>query len=75
MNLGHDIKGSTYCEFYNSTKCIDSEEGCSGREECGTSDPDKRNHCYVLWKYDSVLKTSDIVLKVCYFPNLTNIQY
>lgn len=65
MTLGHDIKGSTHCEFYNSTKCIEGEEGCSGREECAPSEPDKRNHCFVLWKYDSSLKESKIVLKVC----------
>lgn len=45
--------------------CTESQQGCSGKEECGPHDPDKRNHCYVLWYIDSVTKKSIIKLKVC----------
>lgn len=44
--------------------CAESQQECSGREECGPHDPGKRNHCYVLWKIDNVTKKSIIKLKV-----------
>ena len=44
--------------------CAESQQGCSGREECGQHDPGKRNHCYVLWQIDNVTKKSIIKLKV-----------
>lgn len=65
MTLGHDIKGTSYCEFYNGTACPESQPGCIEREECSPSEPDKRNHCYVVWKYDKETKKSTAVLKVC----------
>lgn len=61
---GHDVKGSTSCEFYNDTKCAESQEGCSKRETCQSPDPGKRNHCYVLWTYNNATNTSTIKLKV-----------
>ena len=67
MTLGHDVKDSSYCEFYNSTSCAESQQGCFEKEECSPREPDKRNHCYVLWRYDSATKKSTIVLKVCFF--------
>lgn len=65
MTIGHDIKGTSYCEFYNGTACPESQPGCIEREECSPSEPDKRNHCYVVWKYDRETKKSTAVLKVC----------
>lgn len=62
--LGHDVKGSSVCEFYNETMCAESQQECSGREECGPHDPGKRNHCYVLWQIDNATKKSIIKLKV-----------
>lgn len=44
--------------------CTESQQECSGREECGPHDPGKRNHCYVLWQIDNVTKKSIIKLKV-----------
>ncbi|KAF7408234.1 hypothetical protein HZH66_002771 [Vespula vulgaris] len=67
--LGHDVKGSKFCEFYNETMCTESQQGCSGKEECGPHDPDKRNHCYVLWYIDSVTKKSIIKLKGCFLDS------
>ncbi|XP_063974478.1 activin receptor type-2A [Diachasmimorpha longicaudata] len=62
---GHDVKGSTYCEFYNETMC----SGCSEREECTPHEPDRRNHCYVLWQIDDVTKKSTIKLKGCFLDS------
>lgn len=61
---GHYVKGSSYCEFYNETLCPEYSVECSERQECGPQEPDKRNHCYVLWKFDSEKKTNKIILKV-----------
>lgn len=44
--------------------CAESQQGCSGKEECVLHDADKRNHCYVLWTIDNVTKKSIIKLKV-----------
>lgn len=62
--FGKDIKGSVFCEFYNETLCAESQQECSGREECILHDPDKRNHCYVLWRVDNATKKTTIKLKV-----------
>ena len=63
--IAHDVKGSQYCEFYNETMCGgEFREDCVEKEQCGPHDPDKRNHCYVLWQYDSVTQKSTIKLKV-----------
>lgn len=61
-----DIKGSAFCEFYNDTMCAENEQECSGREECVLHDPEKRNHCYVLWTMNSTTKETIIKLKVGY---------
>lgn len=61
---GHDVKGSTFCEYYNETTCTESQQACSERETCSAPDPGKRNHCYVLWKYDNATNKSTIKLKV-----------
>lgn len=53
-------KGSTFCEFYNGT---------TGREECTVQNPDKRNHCYVLWSLDNVTKETVIKLKGCFLDS------
>ncbi|XP_043267796.1 activin receptor type-2A-like [Venturia canescens] len=66
---GHDVKGSAFCEFYNETMCAESQQGCSEREECIPHDPDKRNHCYVLWQFDSATKKSTIKLKGCFLDS------
>ncbi|XP_018340084.1 PREDICTED: activin receptor type-2A [Trachymyrmex septentrionalis] len=64
-----DIKGSVFCEFYNDTMCAENEQECSGREECILHDPDKRNHCYVLWTLNSTTKETIIKLKGCFLDN------
>lgn len=70
----HDVKGSTYCEFYNDTMCGgELREDCFEKEQCGPHEPDKRNHCYVLWQLDSITKKSTIKLKVSYSQNLDSI--
>jgi len=46
--------------------CAENEQECSGREECILHDPDKRNHCYVLWTLNSTTKETIIKLKVGY---------
>lgn len=66
LTNAHDVKGSQYCEFYNETMCGEFKEDCVERETCGPHDPDKRNHCYVLWQYDSVTLKSTIKLKVSF---------
>lgn len=60
------------CEFYNETMCIESQQGCLGTEECVAQNPDKRNHCYVLWTIDNVTKKTVIKLKVSYFINFSS---
>ncbi|XP_014214028.1 activin receptor type-2A [Copidosoma floridanum] len=66
----HDVKGSTYCEFYNETMCGgEFKEDCVEKEMCGPHDPDKRNHCYVLWQYDSVTQKSTTKLKGCFLDS------
>ncbi|OAD56234.1 Activin receptor type-2B [Eufriesea mexicana] len=67
--LGHDVKGSSVCEFYNETMCTESQQECSGREECGPHDPGKRNHCYVLWQIHNVTKKSIVKLKGCFLDS------
>ncbi|XP_043286435.1 activin receptor type-2A-like [Venturia canescens] len=67
--IGHDVKGSAFCEFYNETMCTESQQGCPEREECIPHDPDKRNHCYVLWQFDNTNKKSTIKLKGCFLDN------
>lgn len=41
-------------------------EDCVEKEQCGPHDPDKRNHCYVLWQYDNYTQKSTIKLKVIF---------
>ncbi|XP_020712130.2 activin receptor type-2A isoform X2 [Athalia rosae] len=64
-----DVKGSTYCEFYNETTCTDPQQACSRREECGPHDSDKRNHCYVLWERNNVTGQTAIKLKGCFLDS------
>ncbi|XP_058804679.1 activin receptor type-2A [Phymastichus coffea] len=66
----HDVKGSQFCQFYNETMCGgEFREDCVEREQCGPHDPDKRNHCYVLWQYDSITHKSTIKLKGCFLDS------
>ena len=46
-----ETQGETrYCEHFNRTACT-SEADCRGeRRECDLSHPDKRSHCFVIWK-------------------------
>ncbi|KAL6446082.1 hypothetical protein ACFW04_001024 [Cataglyphis niger] len=68
--FGKDIKGSAYCEFYNETLCAESHQNCTEeREECVVHDPDKRNHCYVLWSVDNITKKTVIKLKGCFLDS------
>lgn len=46
--------------------CAENDQECSGREECVLHDPEKRNHCYVLWTMNSTTKETIIKLKVSY---------
>ncbi|XP_072759154.1 activin receptor type-2A [Anoplolepis gracilipes] len=66
--VGKDIKGSTYCEFYNETMCAESKN-CSEREECVVHDPDKRNHCYVLWSINNTTNEPVVKLKGCFLDS------
>ncbi|XP_066600367.1 activin receptor type-2B [Prorops nasuta] len=66
ITFGHDLKGSGFCEFYNETSCLEAKEGCTEREECDPPEPNKRNHCYVVWRLDNETKKSVIQLKGCF---------
>ncbi|XP_074102731.1 activin A receptor type 2 punt [Cotesia typhae] len=67
--VGHDIKGSTQCEYYNETSCADPTKNCPEIEKCSPPEPDKRNHCYVLWQIDEVTKKSIVKLKGCFLDS------
>lgn len=44
---------TTKCEYYNHTICQDTGKGCNETEYCEVAEPNKRNHCYVLWQNSS----------------------
>ncbi|KAJ8676304.1 hypothetical protein QAD02_012091 [Eretmocerus hayati] len=66
----HDNKGSTHCEYYNETLCGGDYKDCMEEEHCTPPEqPEKRNHCYVIWQYDNVTQKSTLKLKGCFLDN------
>lgn len=70
---------TTKCEYYNHTLCQDTGKGCNETEYCGVAEPNKRNHCFVLWQNSSAgelqikFKVVDFILKCeILLPNLSN---
>ncbi|XP_071444797.1 activin receptor type-2A isoform X1 [Hetaerina americana] len=61
---------TTRCEYYNATLCQTSRQGCNETQECAQTEPDKRNHCYVLWQNSSDGKPY-IKLKGCFLDNIS----
>jgi activin receptor type-2 len=55
---------TTKCEYYNHTICQDTGKGCNETEYCEVAEPNKRNHCYVLWQNSSNGELQ-IKFKVC----------
>lgn len=58
-----------YCEAYNATGCDSNSNSsdCFTREDCGPHDPDKRNHCFVLWHNNT--GTVTLKLKGCFLDS------
>nr|CAH0110600.1 unnamed protein product [Daphnia galeata] len=59
---------TTKCEYYNHTICQDTGKGCNETEYCGVAEPNKRNHCYVLWQNSSNGELQ-IQFKGCFLNN------
>lgn len=59
---------TTHCQHYNHTLCDkDGFQGCSGIETCPKwQEPDKKNHCFVLWTNSSEGRVSNMDVS-CYF--------
>ncbi|XP_046735488.1 activin receptor type-2A isoform X1 [Diprion similis] len=68
-SFAHDVKGVTYCEFYNESMCVDQQKNCFKQEECSPQESEKRNHCYVLWERNSTTGQTNIKLKGCFLDN------
>jgi len=66
MESQSHLRPKQYCEFYNSSMCIDSkssEEGCNSRIDC--SSDAKTHSCFVVWKM-SPNGTINVMLKGCF---------
>lgn len=61
---GEESVVTTKCEYYNETLCMEYGEGCNTTQACEKTDPDKRNHCYVLWQNNTIGFT--IKMKGCW---------
>lgn len=68
VSWSHSIV-TTRCEYHNDTLCQDEGRGCNETQECEQSEPEKRNHCYVLWNNTSSGKPH-IKLKGCFLNNI-----
>lgn len=60
---------TTKCEYYNHTICQDTGKGCNETETCDVAEPNKRNHCYVLWQ-NSSQGVLQIQYKGCFLNNI-----
>ena len=66
LHCGYDVwsKGASSsnvattarCEYYNETSCQESKQACFETQECEQPEPEKRNHCFVLWQNNSMGK-------------------
>lgn len=58
------------CEHYNGTDCNDKlGNRCHQVQECEPADAGKRNHCYVLWRYNMTSDKPNIIMKGCWLDN------
>ncbi|PSN46089.1 Activin receptor type-2B [Blattella germanica] len=64
-----NVATTARCEYYNDTLCQETEEHCFKIQDCEQPEPEKRNHCFVLWQNDSVGKPY-IKLKGCFLNNI-----
>ncbi|XP_066993322.1 activin receptor type-2A isoform X2 [Anabrus simplex] len=70
VTSGSNVVTTAQCEFYNDTSCNkEPKQSCYKVEKCDPPEPDKRNHCYVLWQNDSMGKPY-IKLKGCFVNNI-----
>lgn len=51
-----NVATTARCEYYNETSCQESKQACFEIQECEQPEPEKRNHCFVLWQNDSAGK-------------------
>lgn len=66
-----------YCEFFNSSVslCEESENStCPPRtvikDACLPTEPDKSNHCFVVWHYDNITNTATVKVKGCFLDTV-----
>ncbi|KAJ9577356.1 hypothetical protein L9F63_006100, partial [Diploptera punctata] len=65
-----NVATTARCEYYNDTLCPDStNQKCYETQNCGPTDTEKRNHCFVLWQNDS-FGNPYIKLKGCFLNNI-----
>ncbi|PNF20755.1 hypothetical protein B7P43_G13986 [Cryptotermes secundus] len=64
-----NVATTARCEYYNDTLCQESKQGCFETQECEQPEPEKRNHCFVLWQNNSMGKPY-IKLKGCFLNNI-----
>jgi len=51
-----NVATTARCEYYNETSCQESKQACFETQECEQPEPEKRNHCFVLWQNNSMGK-------------------
>lgn len=51
-----NVATTARCEYYNDTLCQESKQACFETQECEQPEPEKRNHCFVLWQNNSMGK-------------------
>jgi len=64
-----NVATTARCEYYNETSCQESKQACFETQECEQPEPEKRNHCFVLWHNNSMGKPY-IKLKGCFLNNI-----
>jgi len=69
VDRGEATVVTTKCEYYNHTTCQETGKGCNETEDCNVAEPNKRNHCYVLWQ-NSSQGVVQIQKKGCFLDNI-----
>ncbi|XP_063226494.1 activin receptor type-2B isoform X2 [Bacillus rossius redtenbacheri] len=61
------VSRTSYCEHYNASSC--AGDGCLEVQECEQPEPEKRNHCFVLW-HNNRSGEPVVQLKGCFLNNI-----
>ncbi|XP_014228815.1 activin receptor type-2A-like [Trichogramma pretiosum] len=61
---------TTECQSYSPSNCTGKTTAdCFGTEYCAEPGPERQNHCFNLWEYDSNTGETSVMMKGCFGTN------